>query len=421
MLLRRTSAVVLTAVFALIVVAVFSNGAQAQQLPRDVGLVPVPQMDSETATTRKQAMDLYEQAKYEAAIPLFEKVLAVVSTDVVAQERLALCVQHYAALLSDPARRRVERVRARKEFLRAKELGDNSDLLAAMLAGLPEDGRDPSFSPNPDVDQWMKTGEMAFSAGKFAEAKHAYLQAFTMDPKLYLAALFIGDMDFRKGDFAAAQDWFVRATEIDPMQETAYRYWGDALLKQGRIAAAREKFIDAVICNPYSQQPWSGVNNFLRAVNKPAVYRHVKSPLTSASNGNSSLTIEVPPNMPMNDGSTAWIGYPTVHLAWQNRKFAQEYPNEKEYRHSLKEETMALSGVATVALQTVKSGQKLNSDLEFLVSLQKAGLLEPYVLINAADAGIAKDYDEYRKDHRDLLVRYLSEVVLPPAPVDKPQ
>ena len=176
MLLRRTNAVVWIAVFALIVVAVFSNGAQAQQLPRDGGLLPVPKMDSETATTRKQAMDLYEQAKYEAAIPLFEKVLAVVSTDVVAQETLARCVLHYAGMLSDPARRRVERVRARKEFLRAKELGDNSDGVAAMLASLPEDGSDPSFSRNPDIDQWMKKGEMAFSAHKFDEAKHAYLE-----------------------------------------------------------------------------------------------------------------------------------------------------------------------------------------------------------------------------------------------------
>jgi len=410
------------AVFALLVVAVFSNGAQAQQLPRDDGLVPVPQMDSETATTRKQAMDLFEQAKYQAAIPLFEKVLAVVSTDVVAQERLALCVQHYAAMLSDPARRRIERVRARKECLRAKELGDNSDGVAAMLAALPEDGSDPSFSPNAEVDQWMKKGEMAFSAHKFDAAKHAYLQALTIDPNLYQAALFIGDADFRKGDLAAAQDWFLHATEIDPMQETAYRYWGDVLLKQGRIAAAREKFIDAVICNPYSQGPWSGVNNFIRAVNKPLVYRHVKPPVTSASNGKNGLTIGLPSNMP-NDGTAVWIGYPTVHLDWQNEKFAQEYPNEKEYRHSLKEETMALSGVARAALawQTNESGQKLNSDLEFLVSLQKAGLLEPYVLINAADEGVAKDYQEYRKNHRDLLVRYLSEVVLPPAPMGKPQ
>ena len=184
MLLRRTSAMGLIAVFALIVVAVFSNGSQAQQLPRDRDLFPVPQMDSETAATRKQAMDLFEQAKYEAAIPLFEKVLAVVSTDVVAQERLALCVLHYSAQLSDPARRRVERIRARKEFLRAKELGENSDLVAAMLASLPEDGSDPSFSRNPDVDQWMQKGEMAFSAGKFDEAKHAYLQAFTMAARL---------------------------------------------------------------------------------------------------------------------------------------------------------------------------------------------------------------------------------------------
>ena len=151
------------------------------------------------------------------------------------------------------------------------------------------------------------------------------------------------------------------------------------------------------------------------------VYRHVESPVTSASIGKNGLQIGVPLNWPPNDGSAAWVGYPTVHQEWQNGKFAQEYPNEKEYRHSLKEETMALSGLATVALQMVKPGQKLNSDLEFLVSLQKAGLLEPYVLINAADAGIAKDYDEYRKNHRDLLVRYLSEVVLPPAPMDKPQ
>jgi tetratricopeptide (TPR) repeat protein len=328
MLLRRTLAIVLTAVLSCIALAAFSNGAQAQQLPRDC-CVPVPQMDSETATTRKQAMDLFEQAKYEAAIPFFEKVLTLVPTDVAAQETFARCVLHYAAALSDPAQRRAERVRARKEFLRAKDLGDNSDLLAAMLASLPEDGHEPSFSRNPDVDRWMQKAETAFYAGKFDEAKHAYLQAFTMDPQLYQAALFIGDADFRKGDFAAAQDWFVRATEIDPMRETAYRYWGDALLKQARIAAAREKFIDAVICNPYSKQPWSGVNNFLRAVNKPAVYRRVKSPVASESIGENGLAIQVSPHMPMNDGSTAWLGYPSVHQAWQNGKVRSGIPERK--------------------------------------------------------------------------------------------
>jgi hypothetical protein len=43
-------------------------------------------------------------------------------------------------------------------------------------------------------------------------------------------------------------------------------------------------------------------------------------------------------------------------------------------------------------------------------------MIEPYVLLNAADEGIAQDYAGYREKNRDRLVRYLSEFVVPPAP-----
>ena len=86
----------------------------------------------------------------------------------------------------------------------------------------------------------------------------------------------------------------------------------------------------------------------------------------------------------------------------------------------MKEEFEALSSVATVAeeLSTGKKPEKLSEELTILVKLHRSGLLEPYILFNGADEGISQDYVGFRQVHRDLLTRYLSEVVLPPAPPD---
>jgi hypothetical protein len=89
----------------------------------------------------------------------------------------------------------------------------------------------------------------------------------------------------------------------------------------------------------------------------------------------------------------------------------------------LKEESAALSLVASAAseLSTGKKPEKLNDQLQALVKLKNAGLLDPYILLNVPDQGIAQDYADYYKNHRDVLVRYLNEVVLPPPPADTSQ
>jgi len=43
-------------------------------------------------------------------------------------------------------------------------------------------------------------------------------------------------------------------------------------------------------------------------------------------------------------------------------------------------------------------------------------LLEPFALLNRADAEIAKDYPSYRDAHRDVIYHYLDEIVVPKAP-----
>ena len=85
----------------------------------------------------------------------------------------------------------------------------------------------------------MRKGEEAHSRGDLDAAIKGYKLALELDPKLYLAALFIGDMYFKKGYHAqdlktkqemtvTAGEWFKRAIAIEENIETAHRYWGDA-------------------------------------------------------------------------------------------------------------------------------------------------------------------------------------------------
>jgi len=50
--------------------------------------------------------------------------------------------------------------------LRARELGDHSDLCKTLLASIPEDGSEDSFSDKAEVSAAMNLGEAAFAKGE---------------------------------------------------------------------------------------------------------------------------------------------------------------------------------------------------------------------------------------------------------------
>jgi hypothetical protein len=52
-------------------------------------------------------------------------------------------------------------------------------------------------------------------------------------------------------------------------------------------------------------------------------------------------------------------------------------------------------------------------NLVLVLKLYQAKMIEPYVLLNAADDGIAQDYPGYREKNREKLEQYLSEFVVP--------
>jgi tetratricopeptide (TPR) repeat protein len=370
---------------------------------------------------RQRAMQLYQDHKLPEAAALLEKIVNRYPEDLVAHEALGSSLLSRAATWNDPERRKADRVHARKELLRARELGDTSDLCKTLLAGIPEDGSEGKFSENPEAEAAMQRAEAAFARGEFEDAIPAYEQALAVEPKLYYAAVDIGDCYFRlkKGDEAGK--WFSKAIEIDPTTETAYRYWGDTLLQDGKMQDARERFIDGLLAEPYRQTAWGGLHNWLRANNlnfKRIVEIKLPNAPTFDDKGNSNINVDPTDVINKDDGSPAWLMYSIERVLWHNKKFAKEFPGEKTYRHSLKEETSALSLVATSFEETQQNKKSADPDpsLVLLSELKNKGMLEPYILFFHPDPGIRQDYAAYRSANRQKLVEFLDDYVLPTGP-----
>lgn len=380
--------------------------------------------DPDLAKDKTYAIDLERAGKYPEALPFLRKLHERAPNDPEITLYLADALLVDASGITEPEQQRQQRIQARNLFKLAIDQGSKADFAAQMVSYLPEDGKFAKYSDDPEVHRLVSQGEAAFAKGNLDEAKDWYIRAVVLDPKNYDAALFAGDIYFRKKDPVSAGEWFSRAIKIDPDRETAYRYWGDALMSRGKYSEARDKYILAIIAEPYSQFVWNGAKNFLNGTHQQATWYKIKpqANVTSKDDKNTNITLNIGDLKKDDPSGTAWMMYGISRAAYQTQSFKKDYPNEPKYRHTLKEEADALS-LAVTAIDN-KEGKKkkknaaLPPDLAALLRLKEAGLIEPYVLLNVPDDEIVKDYETYRKQHRELLVRYLSEIVLPPAPAD---
>src|SRR4029077_5654897 len=128
------------------------------------------------------------------------------------------------------------RLRARDLLLKAKELGDNSNLMQNLLQLLQaSDNGQMKYSENVGTDNAFPRAESAFAKHDFPEAIKEYSRALELDPTNYAAALFVGDSYFASKDFVHAAEWYERSSQINPNKETAYRYYADMLTKNGDL------------------------------------------------------------------------------------------------------------------------------------------------------------------------------------------
>jgi tetratricopeptide (TPR) repeat protein len=367
-----------------------------------------------------KANDLYVAGKKLDALPLYEELAKSNPKEWIYAERLADCLYAEMPHISDAAQVKAIRLRIRDEAKRAIALGD-THVFMESLANLDLDDKG-VVAPTSPASALIQEGEKAYGAGDLATAMQKYQQAADMDPTVYEAPLFAGDTAFVQKDLKTAALWFAKAIAVNPNRETAYRYWGDAMMKLGGDPmAAKNKFVDAVVAEPYSKYAWQGLQQWAQGQKAMLIAPKIKLPSAPVTDPNkpNNITINIDPTATddkKNPGSAAWLMYSIVRAGYRGDQFKKEFPNEKEYRHSLKEEDAALSLVVTsvetqIADKKIKR-DKLDEGLRNLLDLHSAGMLDCWILINAADRGIAQDYTAYRKDHRELLHDYIERFVV---------
>ncbi len=365
---------------------------------------------------KQQAMDLYKQNRFVEAVPLLEHLAATNDQDKEVFSTLGFCLYTLIETTPDEQKRKDLAERSRKALARAKELGDKTVLTDSILNKLAEGTPSPhKFSSNADADKAMQEAEALFVKGDLEPAAELYKKALTADPHLYDAALYTGDAYYKIPEkMDQAGEWFAKAIAINPDRETAYRYWADVLMRQGKPGEARDKYVEAYISEPFNRLAVSAFANWGKSqhvsLTHPAV--QIRSSVTTDAKGNTNVTLDENMLKDKNNGSAAWLMYGITRSAWAGKKFFEEYPSEKTYRHSLKEEADALRLAISSVDAKARKSKDLDPSLATLIRLDQEGLLEPYILLARSDAGIAQDYPAYLKEHRDNLRRYTLEWVI---------
>src|SRR5215510_675376 len=367
----------------------------------------------------KRAFELVKANKMPEAAPILEKLHEAKPDDAAVLELLAYAISTNMALETDAGKRKKELLRARSLAERAKAMGRNSQIVQLLLELISPEGEMAGIAGSgkrTPAEEALVEGEAAFSKGEMERAIEHYERALKLDPKLYEAPLFIGDAYNTSGKKDKAYESYARAVAIDPDRETAYRYWGNVLMRENKLKEAKEKLIEAVIAAPYARVTWQFLGNWAERSQVQLSHPRIDIPTSSVQRKNEKdISILVNPSDKV-DVITVWLVYSVARAAWMTeKKFSEEFPNEKQYRHSLREESSALRFTAENVETDLKNGKFKESSLDVsianLLKLHRDGLIEAYVLLAKPDAGIANDYAEYRKNNRDKLRRYLNEYV----------
>ncbi len=367
----------------------------------------------------KRAIQLVQTHKMTEAAPILEKLHASKPDDAVVLELLSYTIFANAAVEKDAEKRKKELLRARSLAERAKELGRNTQLVRLLLEQIPADGNVPTLAASEKrspAEEALMEGEAAFAKGELERAIEHYERALKIEPKLYEAPLFIGDAYHKMGKNDKAYESYERAVAIDPDRDTAYRYWGNVLMREDKLKEAKEKLIEGVIAAPYTRLPWQFLENWAERNQIQLGHPLIDIPTSSVQKkDDKNINIVVNPSDKV-DTIAVWMVYSIARAAWMTgTRFSEEFPNEKQYRHSLREESSALRFTAESVQNQLKEGKlkeiSLDVSIANLLKLHREGLIEAYVLLAMPDAGIAHDYAEYRKNNRDKLRRYLNEFV----------
>lgn len=363
-----------------------------------------------TEEIKAQAQELINQKKFIEALPLLEKIAAAEPQNAAVYFDLGSALLAKSITSMPPEEQRSYRLRARAAFLKSQELGNDTVLVRAYIASIPEDGSaGKGTSKNPASSAMVAAGENEFVKNNYEKAIEYYLKALEFDQKNYYAALFIGDCYLHLNDYDKAETWYQKAIAIDPNLETAYRYSATPLMRQKKYDLALERYIEAWITEPYNRFALNGLLQWGAVTGVNLGHPKIDPPkIENTPDGKTNTTINVNPLS--DDGSMAWIAYVSTRELWKKELFKKRFPKEEKYRHTLAEEADALRSVVKMA-ESLKV-KRLNPQIEMIKRLDSEGLLEAYILLALSDKDIAKDYPDYLRTNRAKLREYVNKYVV---------
>jgi tetratricopeptide (TPR) repeat protein len=359
-----------------------------------------PHQAQSQSAVRQKADALFLEGKLLESLPLYTTLAKDDPAEpLYAERRAAGLIAKSATRTKVPQQLALQRA-AYAELMRAKALGDSSPYVLMMLEklrqlfeGVPAADSAPAAADPVDL---LKQGVTAQAKNDFQLALKCFQAAAGADPNYYDAALYAGEAQQRLGNDNAAGAWFNKAIKINPNRETAYADWGNTLLNSNQLLLARDRFIDGILAWPYARSSWDGLTRWAKMTHAEVYCPRLLRPPVEERFDPRSVSED-------GTGRAAWLPYLIGRHGYEATLFHQTFPNEKQYRHSLAEEVLCLERAAEALRRENIPAAKLDPNLSTLLTLSANHMLEPFVLLHAADSGIVQDYPAYRAAHREQL------------------
>ena len=348
---------------------------------------------------------LYQSGNRLDALPLYEELAKANPREPVYAERLVVCLYARSAAMEAGAARKELFEKIVAEARTAVEIGSHDDAVQ-VIANF--DLTQVSAEKGETLAKAIwRSGEPYFGRKDFKEAVNRYAAAAELEPAVVEPALFAGDAAQFMGDLPTAAHWYEKAVKAGPNQAKAFVRWGDALM---RIAhdpdGAKAKYIDAIATNPYDPLGWQSLKRW--ASTQGAV---LASPQIKPPNGPAEMLAAMGKDPATR---TPWSTYVVDKFAYEtNAKkspigtFQEDHPGGGKPQRSLIEEAKALHATAVEAAAKLQKDGKPAEQFRDLIEVDKAGMLECWVLFHWADQGIAQEYPQFGKDHWKLLRSYV--------------